>query len=41
MIYEELGLEIDKRKIPMIALGRDEALKVFMEWQNKGDKVEY
>jgi tRNA(Arg) A34 adenosine deaminase TadA len=41
MIYEELGLDIEKRKIPMVSLGREEALQVFMEWQNKSDKIEY
>jgi tRNA(Arg) A34 adenosine deaminase TadA len=41
MIYEELGLDIEKRRIPMVALGREEALKVFMEWQSKSDRVEY
>lgn len=41
MIYEELAADIDKRKIPIISVGRDEALKVFEEWQNKQDKVSY
>ena len=41
MIYEELGIELDKRKIPIINLGREEALKVFKEWQNKSDKIKY
>ena len=41
MIYEELGIELVKRKIPIINLGRDEALKVFKEWQNKSDKIKY
>ena len=41
MIYEELGIELDKRKIPVINLGREEALKVFKEWQNKSNKIKY
>ncbi len=41
MIYEELGIELDKRKIPIINLGREEALKVFKEWQNKSNKIKY
>lgn len=41
MIYEEMGCEMDKRKIPIINLGREDALKVFREWQTKSDKVEY
>lgn len=41
MIYEELGLGIEHRKIPMKNLGRQEALTVFMEWKNKNDKTVY
>jgi len=41
MIYEELGIELEKRKIPIINLGREEALKIFVEWQNKDDKIKY
>ena len=41
MIYEELGIELDKRKIPIINLGREEAFKVFKEWQNKSNRIKY
>ncbi|MGI8582679.1 MAG: nucleoside deaminase [Chitinophagaceae bacterium] len=41
MIYEELGIDLDKRKIPIINLGREDALKIFVEWQNKEDKISY
>ena len=41
MIYEELGIDLDKRKIPIINLGSEDALKIFEEWQNKEDKIEY
>jgi tRNA(Arg) A34 adenosine deaminase TadA len=41
MIYEELGIDLDKRKIPIINLGREDALKVFEEWQQKDDKIKY
>lgn len=41
MIYEELGIDLDKRKIPIINLGREAALKIFEEWQNKEDKIKY
>jgi tRNA(Arg) A34 adenosine deaminase TadA len=41
MIYEELGIDLDKRKIPIINLGRENALKVFEEWQKKEDKIKY
>lgn len=41
MIYDELTCEHASRKIPIISLGRAEALKVFEQWKNKEDKVEY
>jgi tRNA(Arg) A34 adenosine deaminase TadA len=41
MIYEEMTIDLDKRKIPIIALGREDAIKIFEEWKNKTDKVEY
>ncbi len=41
MIYEEMACELEKRKIPIIPLGRLQALKIFEEWQSKKDKVSY
>ncbi|MDB5246804.1 MAG: tRNA-specific adenosine deaminase [Segetibacter sp.] len=41
MIYDELNCEHASRKIPIIPLRRSEALKVFEEWKNKADKIEY
>ncbi len=41
MIYEEMTKDYNDRKIPIIALGREEALKVFEAWKNKTDKIEY
>lgn len=41
IIYDEMICELDKRKIPIISLGRDEALKIFSEWQQKQDKTSY
>ncbi len=41
MIYDEMKAEMEDRKIPIIPLGRNEALKVFEEWNNKPDKTEY
>jgi guanine deaminase len=40
-IYEEVKTEIPLRKIPMVQIGQDLALKVFEEWKNKPDKTEY
>ena len=41
LIYTELQKNIDKRKIPMIQMMRNEALKAFELWEKKTDKVKY
>ena len=41
LIYSEFQKNIDKRKIPMIQMMRDEALKAFELWDKKADKVKY
>lgn len=41
MIYEEMNVSIPDRKIPILPLGRNNALKVFEEWKQKGDKTLY
>lgn len=41
MIYDEINTHINKRKIPVINLGREDAQKIFVEWLNKKDKTEY
>ncbi|MCW3079546.1 nucleoside deaminase [Segetibacter sp.] len=41
MIYEELSCDHAARKIPIISIGRSEALKVFEQWKNKEDKIGY
>ena len=41
LIYTELKKNIDQRKIPMIQMMRDEALKAFELWNKKLDKVKY
>jgi len=41
LIYSELKKNIKKRKIPMVQMMRDEALKVFELWDKKTDKVKY
>jgi tRNA(Arg) A34 adenosine deaminase TadA len=40
-IYREVARPIARRKLRMQQLLRDEALKVFMEWEAKTDKVRY
>lgn len=37
-IYKEIPLPLHKRKIEMIPLGREEALKAFEKWVHSGDK---
>ena len=41
LIYSEFQKSIDKRKIPMIQMMRNEALKAFVLWDKKKDKVKY
>lgn len=41
MIYEELNASIEDRKIPIINLGREEAVRLFEEWLSKPDKIDY
>ena len=41
LIYSEFKKNIDKRKIPMIQMLRNEALKAFELWDKKIDKVKY
>ena len=41
LIYSELLKNINKRKIPMIQIMRDKALKAFELWDKKMDKIKY
>ena len=41
LIYSEFNKNISERKIPMIQMMRNEALKVFELWDKKTDKVKY
>jgi tRNA(Arg) A34 adenosine deaminase TadA len=41
LIYAELAMPIERRKIPMIPLLREEAQEAFRAWQRKADKVRY
>jgi len=40
-IYREVALPIRKRSLKMKQLLRSEALKAFLEWQEKTDKIPY
>ncbi len=41
LIYDEMTVDINNRKIPIHPLGREAAIKVFEAWKNKTDKIEY
>jgi tRNA(Arg) A34 adenosine deaminase TadA len=41
MIYEEMNVAIEDRKIPILPIGRDKALPVFLSWKEKADKTVY
>jgi len=41
LIYSEFNKNINERKIPMVQIMRDEALKAFELWDKKKDKVKY
>ena len=41
LIYSELLKNVKKRKIPMVQMMRDEALRAFKLWDKKTDKVKY
>ena len=40
-IYSEINKKIEDRKIQMIQMHRDEALKAFKIWDEKSDKIKY
>ena len=40
-IYDELNLELSKRKIPLKQINQSEAIKAFKEWELKPDKIKY
>lgn len=40
-IYDEMTLTVENRKIPIVSVGREEAIKIFEAWKKKTNKVEY
>jgi tRNA(Arg) A34 adenosine deaminase TadA len=40
-IYQELEKPHDQKKIPLIAMPEKEALEVFNDWKNKGNRILY
>ena len=41
LIYREITNPLHNRRIPMIPLGEQEAVRVFNEWKEKADKTAY
>jgi guanine deaminase len=41
LIYEQLDLPLEQRKIPFIPMMREEALACFQEWKAKTDRIDY
>ncbi|MDF3079117.1 MAG: tRNA-specific adenosine deaminase [Sphingobacteriaceae bacterium] len=40
-IYEEIALSMEKRKLPVVQVLRDEAIQAFRLWQESDLKIEY
>lgn len=40
-IYQEINTPLEQRKIPLIPMPSEEALQVFRDWKEKGDKKLY
>jgi tRNA(Arg) A34 adenosine deaminase TadA len=40
-LYRELSLPVESRRLPLLPAGRDEALVLVREWNEKPDKVRY
>lgn len=41
LIYDEVSLPFEKRKIPIFQILRNEGLEAFALWKDKDDKIEY
>jgi guanine deaminase len=40
-IYQQLGVPVSERTIPMVQLLHEEALAAFREWEQKSDRIPY
>ena len=41
LIYDELNLPFEKRRLPIVQLNREEAMEPFKQWKKLEEKVEY
>ena len=41
LIYDELALPLESRKIPMAPMMREQALAAFREWERSQTKIQY
>jgi len=41
LIYDELALPLEARKIPMVPMMREQALAAFREWERSQTKIQY
>ncbi len=41
LIYDEIALNMNQRRIKFLPLLREEAMAAFEEWQHKNDRVDY
>ena len=41
LIYDQLALPVESRKIPMVQIMHDQALVVFQEWEKSPNKIQY
>ena len=40
-IYQEIAKPMQRRRVPIVSMLANEAIKTFVDWNNKSDKTEY
>lgn len=40
-IYQEIAKPLHRRRVPIVSMLANEAIKTFVDWNNKSDKTEY
>ncbi len=41
MIYDEINAPLSERRIAMISIGKEDAIRLFQYWNEKGDRIAY